>query len=201
MRLGQFGRMILRPARKNTGSTGSIRSTWQRALSCGRLLARIKRAPATAPMMAAAAALSMLFCGGGCAWIDAHGPALGGTAAIIGKKVAAFGCQIGLQALSYRDARDKMDLLDGAAQAVRTMDWSAAVTGDDIGEVLDLWLPDRTHWDTLAERLGAMWDAARVPVDRQPEALEEIAAALNDAAAAGRKAAAAKVLAETAVAR
>ena len=150
----------------------------------------------------AAAMLGLSMVLAGCAglqqWAGDHREGLEASAAFIGKTAMQIGQSVAVGAVSYRDANNKANYMDGVAQAFRQLDYTVAlnVTGDEIGKLVRAWTPDRPHWDKAADRFAALW-AAYPPQNRREAEIfiEAMACGLNAEAYAARQMSLAKQIA------
>lgn len=117
-------------------------------------------------------------------WWTAHGAQVGQTANLLAVKAATIAGKVILSAAtSQNDSDVKANYLDSVAQGVRSLDWSSAITADDIKAVATIWAPDAAHWQYLGQELGSAFNQTSGPTDQR---LEAIASGLNVAAATER---------------
>lgn len=117
-------------------------------------------------------------------WWTAHSSQVGATAQLLAVKAATIAGKVILSAAtSQNDSDAKANYLDSVAQGVRSLDWSNAITADDIKAVATIWAPDSAHWQNLGSELGSAFNQTSGPTDQR---LEAIASGLNTAAATER---------------
>lgn len=95
-----------------------------------------------------------------CAFYQRHKEQINGTAIVIGKRAAIIAAKVVVAAaLSPRDAIEKQNYLSSLGDAFRThQGMDTLITGSDIQSIVDLWTPDKTHWNSLGDEFARLWD-------------------------------------------
>lgn len=117
-------------------------------------------------------------------WWSAHSAQVGATGSLLAQKAATLAVKVVLNAAtSQKDTDSKANYLDSMAAGVRSLDWSTAISADDIKQVAAIWTPANANWQYLGSSLGSAFNQTSGPTDQR---LEAIASGLNAAAATSR---------------
>lgn len=90
-------------------------------------------------------------------------------------------------AISPEDRVDKANMIYASAKALRTLS-GGEVTKDSVKDVLDLWLPSKSHWSDFAGTASNLWAPVYAKLKGNPKLIAEYLekAALGIERAAGK---------------
>ena len=115
-------------------------------------------------------------------WVVTHKPQFQATGKwVVGKVIDIVNQVVIPVAISQLDKSKKQDIVDGLASGFRTYQGTGKVlTSSDIQSIVEIWTPDKSHWEELGLELSDLW-AKQNP--KNPEEvqklLEEFAKGLN----------------------
>lgn len=93
--------------------------------------------------------------------------------------------QVISHAISAEDKQAKINLIFASAQAIRTLS-GGKVTSQAVKDVLDIWLPSKSHWSTYADVVSSFYESNFNKLAEDPKAiaaaLEKIALGIEQAA-------------------
>lgn len=91
-------------------------------------------------------------------------------------------------ALDGQDRIDKANMVYAVAKAVRTLSGGTVPTPSDLAKVIDLWMPDKSHWSKLSTTISGVYSGAFSKLQGNPllavQILEQIAQGCEDSAGA-----------------
>ena len=91
-------------------------------------------------------------------------------------------------ALDGQDRIDKANMVYAVAHAVRSLSGGTVPTPSELSDVIDLWMPDKSHWSKLSTTISGVYSGAFSKLQGNPllavQILEQIALGCEDSARA-----------------
>ena len=91
-------------------------------------------------------------------------------------------------ALDGQDRIEKANMVFAVAKAVRTLSSGTVPSPSDLASVIDLWMPDKSHWSKLSTTISGVYAGAFKQLQGNPllavQLLEQIAQGCEDSAGA-----------------
>lgn len=91
-------------------------------------------------------------------------------------------------ALDGQDRIDKANMVYAVAHAVRSLSGGKVPTPSELADVIDLWMPDKSHWSKLSTTISGVYSGAFSKLQGNPllavQILEQIALGCEESAGA-----------------